>query len=84
MQTETLKVTGMTCGGCSSKVTKALKALSGVSDVDVSLATGKATVQFDEQKTSPDQLKSAVKDAGYGVDLANATHSHQSKGGCCS
>jgi len=33
MQTELLKVTGMTCGGCTSTVTKALKGINGVSDV---------------------------------------------------
>ena len=71
MQTELLKVTGMTCGSCTSNVTHALKAIKGVSDVKVSLAAGEATVQYDEWLTSPDQLKSAVKGAGYGVDTAN-------------
>jgi len=83
MQTELLKVTGMTCGGCASKVTHALKAISGVGDVKVSLAAGEATVQYDERLTSSDQLKSAVEGAGYGVNLTHAAHSHQSKGGCC-
>ena len=83
MQTEHLKVTGMTCGGCTSNVTEALKAVSGVSDVKVSLSDGEATVQYDERKTSSEQLKSAVKDAGYGVDASNATHSPKSTGGCC-
>jgi len=68
MQTEVLKVTGMTCGGCTSSVTRALKAVAGVNDVKVSLSPGEATVQYDERLTSPDQLKSAVKVAGYGVD----------------
>lgn len=83
MQTKLLKVTGMTCGSCISKVTNALKMVSGVSDVDVSLSAGEATVQYDERLTSPDQLKAAVKGAGYGVDVTNAAHSQQSKGGCC-
>ena len=83
MQTELLKVTGMTCGGCISNVTKALTAIKGVGDVRVSLSAGEATVQYDERQTSPDQLKSAVKGAGYGVDATNAVHSHQSKGACC-
>jgi len=83
MQTELLKVTGMTCGGCTSKVTHALKAIPGVSDVKVSLSSGEATVQYDERLTSPEQLKSAVTGAGYGVDVINAAHSHHSKGGCC-
>ena len=33
MQTEQLNVTGMTCGGCTSKVAQALKAVNGVNDV---------------------------------------------------
>lgn len=82
MQTELLKVTGMTCGGCTSKVTNALKAVSGVSDVNVSLSAGEATVQYDERLTSPEQLKAAVKDAGYGVDAASTAQKPQGKG-CC-
>lgn len=83
MQTELLKVTGMTCGDCISNVTNALKAINGVGDVKVSLSAGEATVQFNERLTSPEQLKSAVKGAGYGVDGTNAAHSHKSKGCCC-
>jgi copper chaperone CopZ len=44
MQTERLMVTGMTCGRCTSKVSRALHAVSGVDGVNVSLATGDATV----------------------------------------
>ena len=83
MQTELLKVTGMTCGGCTSKVTHALEAIPGVGDVKVSLSAGEATVQYDERLTSPDQLKSAVKGAGYGVDTTNTAQKPQGKGGCC-
>ena len=83
MQTELLKVTGMTCGGCTSNVTRALKALNGVGDVKVSLSAGEATVQFDERLTSTDKLKSAVKRAGYEVDAANTAEKPQSRGCCC-
>jgi copper chaperone len=83
MQIELLKVTGMTCGGCTSTVTHALKALSGVSDVKVSLSAGEATVQYDERLTSPDKLKSAVKGAGYGVNCPDTARSSQTKRGCC-
>ena len=80
MQTEIVKVSGMTCGACTSKVTNALKAVTGVGDANVSLSAGEATVQYDERVTSPEKLKSAVKGAGYGVD---ATQKPQGKGGCC-
>ena len=82
MQTEQLTVTGMTCGGCTSSVKKALEALYGVKDVIVSLSTGQATVQYDEILTSPQQLKLAVKEAGYGLDASNTTTQPQTKG-CC-
>jgi copper chaperone CopZ len=83
MQTELLKVTGMTCGACTSNVTDALKANTGVGDVNVSLPAGEATVQYDERLASPEQLKSAVKGAGYGVDATNTARKPQGNGGCC-
>jgi copper chaperone CopZ len=67
MKTEHLIVTGMTCGGCVNSLTRALKSVAGVSDVNVSLETGETSVQYDENLTSPEQLKSAVDNAGYGI-----------------
>jgi copper chaperone len=83
VQTEHLKITGMTCDGCISNVTHALKSIAGVGDVDVSLASGNVTVQYNELLTSPEQLKSAVMSAGYGVNTAGAAENRQGKG-CCS
>ena len=82
MQTELLKVTGMTCGGCTTNVTNALKAVSGVSDVKVSLSAGEATVKFDEHLATLNQLKLAVESAGYEVNATN-TQKPKSKSGCC-
>lgn len=83
MQTEILNVTGMTCGGCTGSVTNALKGVDGVGDVKVSLSTGEATVQYDERRASPDQLKSAVTQAGYGVETPSTTQRPKPKAGCC-
>ena len=82
MQTEHIVVTGMTCGGCTSKVTHALAAVSGVKNVNVSLPAGEATVEFDERLTSSAQLKSAVQNAGYGVERKPTAGRDQGKG-CC-
>ena len=82
MQTETMNVTGMTCGGCLSKVTRALAAVPGVGHVDVSLP-GEASVDFDEKMTSPERLQLAASGAGYGVAADEDASASRTKGGCC-
>jgi copper chaperone CopZ len=67
MKTEFLVVTGMTCGGCVNSLTRALKSINGVDGVQVELSTGDTQVQYDENFTTPDQLRSAVRNAGYGL-----------------
>ena len=47
MTTVTLKVEGMSCGGCVASVTRVLTALPGVSDATVSLQGGTAQVSFE-------------------------------------
>jgi copper chaperone len=63
----TLKITGMSCGGCVRSVTGVLKALPGVASVDVTLEPGEARVSFDPAQVSPAQLAAAVEDAGFEV-----------------
>ena len=67
METITLKVNGMTCDGCVRSVTKALKAVPGVGDVEVSLAKAEAKIAYAPREVSVEQLKAAIYDAGYEV-----------------
>jgi copper chaperone len=67
METITMNVKGMTCGGCVASVTRVLKAVPGVSEVAVSLTPGTAKVTFDPAKTAAPALRSAIEDAGYDV-----------------
>lgn len=67
MTTVTLKVEGMSCGGCVASVTRVLSALPGVSDAAVSLQGGTAKVTFDEARTDPQALRAAIEGAGYEV-----------------
>lgn len=67
MSTQVLRVAGMTCGHCSAAVTKELSALSGVSDISVSLAPGEVsevTVTSAEPLTEA-AARDAVDEAGY-------------------
>lgn len=70
MATITLTVSGMTCGHCVAKVEAALKGVKGVFGASVDLEGGMAEVDFDETRTSPDDLADAVMRAGYGAKVA--------------
>ena len=67
METITLKVGGMSCGGCVASVTRALKATPGVTDAVVRLDARDAMITFDPAKTNAGVLRSAIEDAGYDV-----------------
>lgn len=64
-----LQVSGMSCGHCQAGVTKALKAVPGVTDADVDLKSGKAVVQGD---VDPRLLVEAVVEEGYEAKIAGA------------
>lgn len=67
MQTITIPVEGMTCGGCVRSVTGVLQKISGVKTVSVSLDRKQAQIEYDEAKTNPASFKQAIEDAGYEV-----------------
>ena len=63
------KVTGMMCAACQANVARAVSKLDGVKEANVSLLANNMVVEFDEQKTSDDQIISAVENAGYGASI---------------
>jgi copper chaperone len=65
MATATLKVKGMSCDHCVRAVTQALKNTEGVQDATVDLKGARATVHYDDSRTNPRVLASAVMDEGY-------------------
>jgi copper chaperone CopZ len=65
--TKTLKVIGMSCGGCAGNVEKALKGVSGVTKATVNLKAGNAQVEYDPERATETDLTKAVKNAGYGL-----------------
>ena len=67
MENVTLKVDGMTCGGCVASVERVLKAVPGVVAVKVQLNPGLAEVNFDPARTQVAALKTAVEAAGYDI-----------------
>ncbi len=63
---KTLKIEGMTCGHCTSTVEKALRAVPGVTDASVDLATKTATVIVGDE-VSDAALTSAIDETGFEV-----------------
>lgn len=63
---KTLKIEGMMCGHCEAHVKKALEALEGVTQANVSHEAGTAVVTLTTE-VSEDVLKQTVADQGYKV-----------------
>ncbi|MDY6823484.1 MAG: heavy metal translocating P-type ATPase [Thermodesulfobacteriota bacterium] len=64
----TLSVTGMTCANCAANIERALnKKTGGVNEAAVNFATERATVSYDPDNLSVDQIIAAVEKAGYGA-----------------
>ncbi|NWF93273.1 MAG: copper-translocating P-type ATPase [Syntrophaceae bacterium] len=60
-----LPIQGMTCASCVKKVEKALGSLKGVIQVNVNLATERASVEYVPGAVGIADFKKAVQDAGY-------------------
>jgi P-type Cu+ transporter len=58
-------VNGMDCASCVAHVEKAMKNVPGVIACQVSLARGRATVEYDDGRTSPEQIADAISASGY-------------------
>lgn len=65
MESTTIKIGGMTCGGCAGSVAKVLKALPGIAVADVSLEDAEARVEFDPAKVDIATMRAAVEKAGF-------------------
>lgn len=80
----TLQIEGMTCATCALRVEKALRAVPGVREASVNLATEKAIVQSSEP-LSMSALTAAVEKAGYAATLSDQPvaigQRHGSRGG---
>lgn len=81
MQTEVLRVRSLTGESGAEKVSTALKSIPGVHSVSVSVAAGSATVEFDEEQTSTQELQATLARAGYAISKISLDGS--CGGGCC-
>ena len=66
-----LELEGMTCAACAARIEKSLNRLDGV-EASVNFATERATVRFDEERVTLEDLVGAVERAGYRASLTRA------------
>lgn len=65
MKEVVLKIEGMHCNGCSTRLERVLNNLEGVNKAKVELEKTEATIEFDETKISIEKIKEAIEDAGF-------------------
>lgn len=82
---ETFSVGGMSCGSCAKGVQRSLTQLEGVKSAEVNLADSSATVAYDPNTVTPDQMQQAVEGIGYTFGKREGSNSDRPKGsgGCC-
>ena len=67
-KTETLKVSGWHCAGCSAKTEAALKDVKGVTVATADKNKKQVTVTYDDSKAKHADLEKAIADSGFTVD----------------
>ena len=60
-------MTGLGCAACAARVGKVLNAQDGVTEANVNYASATALVEYDTDRCSPESLRKAVEEAGYGL-----------------
>ena len=68
-ETLKLKITGMTCAGCSNHISSALKAVVGVIEQSVEYPGDLATITFDPDKTNTEEIIKVIRKIGYKVEI---------------
>ena len=60
-----LKIAGMHCTGCSSRLEKVLNNIEGVEKAKVSLEEEEAVITYDNEKVSEKQIIIEIEEAGF-------------------
>ena len=64
-ETRVIGIEGMTCDNCVKTLTKAIKKVNGIKDVQVDRENARATVTFDTTKTDIAAVHESIEKSGY-------------------
>ena len=70
---ETIKINGMTCAACASRIEKVVGRIDGVQEINVNFATERLSVDIDPAKTNMEAVGAAVRKAGYDYETIKKT-----------
>ena len=84
MKEEKVKILGMTCTACASRVERVINKLEGVDKANVNFATETLSVKYDNEKVNSLDIEKAVEKAGYGVEKNTKNYSFKVEGMTCS
>ncbi|OME91425.1 MULTISPECIES: heavy metal translocating P-type ATPase [Paenibacillus] len=62
-----LQLTGMTCAACANRIEKGLNKMEGVQEANVNFALEKASVTFDPNVVTVQQMEEKIEKLGYGT-----------------
>ncbi|MFA7637585.1 MAG: heavy metal translocating P-type ATPase, partial [Monoglobales bacterium] len=65
MKKETVKIGGMTCAACASRIEKAVGRLDGVSNASVNLIAERATIEYNPELIRLSAIKQTIEKLGY-------------------
>ncbi len=69
MEKAEFAITGMTCAACSNRIEKGLNKLEGIEHANVNLALEHASVTYQSDAITPDDIMKKVEKLGYGAIL---------------
>lgn len=78
-QTSRFSIQGMTCANCAARIERMLNKQPGIDQATVNFATEKATVIYDNQQLSPENVQKIIENIGYGAMLDDASHQQQAQ-----
>ena len=82
--TDTIRVTSMQCGMCESRIEKALKAHSYISDVEADVENEVVVVTYDKSLSSKEGIAKLISLTGYDTETVAAdAEAQNSLHGCC-
>ncbi|QNU68644.1 copper-translocating P-type ATPase [Ruminiclostridium herbifermentans] len=64
---QSIKISGMSCAACAARIEKSLNKLEGVKLANVNFAMEKATIEYDDDKITPEKFNEIIEKLGFGI-----------------